>query len=404
MWVLSVDGPPAGAAGVFMLIDGGRYTLNFSAATAACLSLNVTMATRAQMERAVQQGLETCKFGWIHERIAVVPRLKSDHNCGQGKTGLVLWFAAEDKKFAVYCFRASDLEETPQTSTSQPQTFMFSTRRAAPTQTSAPTAPLTSAPPTAATAPTLLLGATRSHGTAPAPEPPSTHVPAPEPPSTHVPAPEPPSTHVPAPEPPSTHVPAPEPPSTHAPAPEPPSTHVPAPEPPSTHVPAPEPPSTHVPAPEPPSTHVPAPEPPSTHVPAPEPPSTHAPAPEPPSTHVPASLRFFSSRPVSSAAGVRPQPVNSAERSSAALLSGLVVGGVVLLLLTAAAAWLHKRRVWAWSQPAQREATEMWKHMDDGMDVSQSEEEEEEEEEEEALDRRFSSEVQLCVNPRIQTE
>uniref|UniRef100_A0A3Q4B2R4 Link domain-containing protein n=1 Tax=Mola mola TaxID=94237 RepID=A0A3Q4B2R4_MOLML len=49
-------------AGVFLLIDGGKYTLNFTAARAACRIINATIATRAQMERAVQHGLETCKY------------------------------------------------------------------------------------------------------------------------------------------------------------------------------------------------------------------------------------------------------------------------------------------------------------------------------------------------------
>jgi len=53
--------PGPGAAGVFLLIEGGRYTLDAAAAAAACRRLSVTVATRAQMERALQRGLETCK-------------------------------------------------------------------------------------------------------------------------------------------------------------------------------------------------------------------------------------------------------------------------------------------------------------------------------------------------------
>uniref|UniRef100_A0A3Q3NKY9 Lymphatic vessel endothelial hyaluronic receptor 1b n=2 Tax=Mastacembelus armatus TaxID=205130 RepID=A0A3Q3NKY9_9TELE len=121
------------AAGVFMLLDGGKYTLNFTAATAACLSLSVTIATRAQMEQALQRGLETCKFGWIGERVAVVPRLTSDKKCGQGRTGLVPWNASPGKQFGAFCFNASDSEET---STAQPQS---STSSPALTQTSTPT-------------------------------------------------------------------------------------------------------------------------------------------------------------------------------------------------------------------------------------------------------------------------
>ncbi|KAM7397168.1 hypothetical protein PAMP_020161 [Pampus punctatissimus] len=90
-----------------MLIEGGTYTFNFTAARAACLFLNVTIATRTQLDRALQRGLETCKFGWIDEQIAVIPRLTADKNCGQSKTGVVTWSAPADKKFGVFCFNAS---------------------------------------------------------------------------------------------------------------------------------------------------------------------------------------------------------------------------------------------------------------------------------------------------------
>lgn len=48
-------------AGVFLLTEGGRYTFTLAAARAACLQLNATIASRAQVERALQRGLETCK-------------------------------------------------------------------------------------------------------------------------------------------------------------------------------------------------------------------------------------------------------------------------------------------------------------------------------------------------------
>uniref|UniRef100_A0A8C2Z669 Link domain-containing protein n=1 Tax=Cyclopterus lumpus TaxID=8103 RepID=A0A8C2Z669_CYCLU len=132
-----------GAGGVFMLIEGGRYTFNATAAAAACRSLNVTMATRAQMERALQRGLETCKFGWIAETIAVVPRRTADDKCGKGKTGVVTWFARADQKFGVFCFNASDLEGTPNGSTSGPHGSTQPSTPTAPTQTSRPaTTPL----------------------------------------------------------------------------------------------------------------------------------------------------------------------------------------------------------------------------------------------------------------------
>ncbi|TKS73905.1 Lymphatic vessel endothelial hyaluronic acid receptor 1 [Collichthys lucidus] len=120
-------GQSQSAAGVFMLIEGGRYTFNFTAARDACLFLNVTIATQAQMERAVRRGLETCKFGWIAEQIAVVPRLRAEQTCGSNKTGVVTWSARPDRMFGVFCYNASDLE-TPNTSTSSPETSTFSTK------------------------------------------------------------------------------------------------------------------------------------------------------------------------------------------------------------------------------------------------------------------------------------
>ncbi|XP_022601994.1 lymphatic vessel endothelial hyaluronic acid receptor 1-like [Seriola dumerili] len=129
-------------AGVFMLIEGGKYTLNFTAARAACLFLNVTIATRDQMEQALQQGLETCKFGWIAEQIAVLPRLTPDNNCGKGKTGVVTWRASADKQFGVYCFSSSDLQESPSTSKAAAQTSTSPTTPTALTRSSTPTAAL----------------------------------------------------------------------------------------------------------------------------------------------------------------------------------------------------------------------------------------------------------------------
>ncbi|KAM9807666.1 LOW QUALITY PROTEIN: uncharacterized protein ACB057_005461 [Neosynchiropus ocellatus] len=90
--------------GVFLLIEGDKYTFNYTAARAACLSLRVPMATLAQMQQAVNQGLETCKFGWVEEQVVVVPRKTSDKKCGSGSIGVVKWFASPSKPFAAFCF------------------------------------------------------------------------------------------------------------------------------------------------------------------------------------------------------------------------------------------------------------------------------------------------------------
>ncbi|XP_059191819.1 lymphatic vessel endothelial hyaluronic receptor 1b [Centropristis striata] len=117
-----------GAAGVFLLIEGGKYTFNFSAGRDACFYLNLSIASRDQMERALQRGLETCKFGWIAEQIAVIPRLTADKNCGKSKTGVVTWAAGLQQKFGVYCFNASDLEESSSTASPQSSTLTAATQ------------------------------------------------------------------------------------------------------------------------------------------------------------------------------------------------------------------------------------------------------------------------------------
>uniref|UniRef100_A0A665VSM5 Link domain-containing protein n=1 Tax=Echeneis naucrates TaxID=173247 RepID=A0A665VSM5_ECHNA len=48
-------------AGVSMFMEGGAYTLNFTAARDACLTMGVTMATKDQILQALKEGLETCK-------------------------------------------------------------------------------------------------------------------------------------------------------------------------------------------------------------------------------------------------------------------------------------------------------------------------------------------------------
>ncbi|XP_034031791.1 lymphatic vessel endothelial hyaluronic receptor 1b [Thalassophryne amazonica] len=99
-------------SGVFLITEGGNYTFNFTTAKAACLFRNVTIATRVQMLEALQHGLETCKFGWIAEQVAVVPRIMGNKNCGQNRTGLVTWRTQAGRLFGVFCFNAADLNKT----------------------------------------------------------------------------------------------------------------------------------------------------------------------------------------------------------------------------------------------------------------------------------------------------
>ncbi|GAA6215345.1 lymphatic vessel endothelial hyaluronic acid receptor 1-like [Lates japonicus] len=321
-------------AGVFMIPEGGQYTLNFTAARAACLYLNVTIATKDQMERAVLRGLETCRYGWIAEKIAVIPRLISEEKCGKGNTGLVLWYARAESKFGAYCFSASDLEETTKTFKPASQTSTSPTTPTALTQTSTP--PTTPVKSTTEAAPsrkpittespeqqtsltsafTLLVQTTRSPGIS--------------------------------------------------------ST--------STSL---RPFSTRI------STSV-------SHV----------------ITSKPAVITSAFSTSVHSSSfsvssfSVLPQSPSPEKLPLGAVPTALIILAVILLLLTAAGAvWYYKLNIftfWSLGQQKDDTETEMWKHTDSEMDLHSQHGAEEDDEYDES-DRKYSSDITLCVNPNIKT-
>ncbi|XP_034444780.1 lymphatic vessel endothelial hyaluronic receptor 1b [Hippoglossus hippoglossus] len=304
-------------AGVFMLIEGGKYTLNFTSARAACLLLNVTIATKNQMERAVQQGLEMCKYGWIAEQIGAIPRIISDQNCGKGKTGLVLWWASPNKTFGVFCFNASDSEETLSTTKAVPQTSTSPTMLTSLTQTPTPTTPTVKS--------TTRAPSSRKPKTTKSPEPTSASTLLVE------------------------------------------------------------------------TTR-------STRI------SSTYTSLDPFSTHIPTSLisHLISSKPTvgtvafSTSVSVVPQSESSAKTSLGVVRTALIILGVILLLLAAAGAmWYYKLNLFrCLGQQKDDIETEMWKHTDSEMDLHSQHGAEEGDECEEP-DRKYSSDITLCVNPDI---
>nr|XP_019954209.1 PREDICTED: lymphatic vessel endothelial hyaluronic acid receptor 1 [Paralichthys olivaceus] len=109
-------------AGVFQVsslnhLNQPHYAFNASEARRLCLSLGVDIASKAQVNKALTRGLETCRFGWIDEHFAVIPRIKPLSTCGQSRTGLVIWRASVTKHFDVFCFNESDAETQLQDAT-----------------------------------------------------------------------------------------------------------------------------------------------------------------------------------------------------------------------------------------------------------------------------------------------
>ncbi|XP_076879744.1 lymphatic vessel endothelial hyaluronic acid receptor 1a [Brachyhypopomus gauderio] len=96
--------------GVFHVSSRGAYAFNASVARSVCQRLGVTIADKAQVFGAFQRGFETCRFGWIDEQVAVIPRIEEKKNCGQGKVGVITWRASLGAKFDVFCFNLTDYE------------------------------------------------------------------------------------------------------------------------------------------------------------------------------------------------------------------------------------------------------------------------------------------------------
>ncbi|XP_024912077.1 integumentary mucin C.1-like [Cynoglossus semilaevis] len=147
-------------AGVFMLIEGDTYTFDYTSAKAACLLLNTTIATKAQMERAMRRGLETCKYGWVEEKFAVIPRITPNDKCGMGLRGVAVWYTLAMRKFAAFCFNATAFAEEKETAlltstTSSPTTLTTTssptTLTTTLTTTSSPTTLTTTSSPTTLT-------------------------------------------------------------------------------------------------------------------------------------------------------------------------------------------------------------------------------------------------------------
>ncbi|XP_009678521.2 lymphatic vessel endothelial hyaluronic acid receptor 1 [Struthio camelus] len=97
---------PCRIAGIGIYLE---EKVNFSDASNACSQLNLQLATKDQVEKALKHGFETCSYGWVKDGLVVIPRITSNKKCGKGNVGLVPWNAEHFKTFKVYCFNSSDV-------------------------------------------------------------------------------------------------------------------------------------------------------------------------------------------------------------------------------------------------------------------------------------------------------
>ncbi|KAJ8393140.1 hypothetical protein AAFF_G00068230 [Aldrovandia affinis] len=81
------------------------YAFNASQARLVCQSLHVVIASKAQVQKE-----ETCRFGWIDEEIAVLPRITPSMPCGQERVGVIPWKSVVSRLFDAFCFNSSDIK------------------------------------------------------------------------------------------------------------------------------------------------------------------------------------------------------------------------------------------------------------------------------------------------------
>lgn len=82
--------------------------LDFTQAGEACKVLGLTLASKDQVGAAQKSGFETCSYGWVGERISVIPRIFSNPKCGKNGKGVLIWNAPTSQKFKAYCYNSSD--------------------------------------------------------------------------------------------------------------------------------------------------------------------------------------------------------------------------------------------------------------------------------------------------------
>lgn len=98
-------------AGVALVENQDRSKkFNYTMAESACEALGLQLASKAQMEKAIGYGYEMCSYGWVSDKVGVIPRIQNNENCGKNKTGAVTWKVDLSRAFvSVFCFNDSDI-------------------------------------------------------------------------------------------------------------------------------------------------------------------------------------------------------------------------------------------------------------------------------------------------------
>uniref|UniRef100_A0A8C3P456 CD44 antigen n=1 Tax=Chrysemys picta bellii TaxID=8478 RepID=A0A8C3P456_CHRPI len=94
-------------AGVFHVEKNRRYSLTRDEAVELCKALNSTLPTMDQMKNAHRLGFETCRYGFIEDKI-VIPRIKPYSLCAANNTGIYILVSNITDRYDTYCYNASE--------------------------------------------------------------------------------------------------------------------------------------------------------------------------------------------------------------------------------------------------------------------------------------------------------
>ncbi|KAG8524254.1 Lymphatic vessel endothelial hyaluronic acid receptor 1 [Galemys pyrenaicus] len=82
--------------------------MNLTEANKACRLLGLTLASKDQVEAARKNGFETCSYGWVEDKVLVIPRIFANPKCGKNGVGVLVWRSLISKKSSAYCYNSSD--------------------------------------------------------------------------------------------------------------------------------------------------------------------------------------------------------------------------------------------------------------------------------------------------------
>nr|XP_040017622.1 CD44 antigen-like isoform X1 [Gasterosteus aculeatus aculeatus] len=90
--------------GVFLVQGATRHSLNFEAARNVCVQLESVLASEAQVKKAYDKKMETCRNGWTNNMTIAILRHSHHANCAQNATGFFIQQQQQQDLYDAYCF------------------------------------------------------------------------------------------------------------------------------------------------------------------------------------------------------------------------------------------------------------------------------------------------------------